>query len=554
MTSGPRSTGGCGRWFPALLLVWLLGSCSGDQPTAPPPPSPASISILPESIDLAALGDTARLAAEVRDRNGNPMPEAAVTWSSSAAAVVTVDATGLVTAAGNGTATVTASAGAAAGSAAVTVRQAPAAISLVPDSLVFEAAGDTATVVAAAADANGHPVAGVEVIWASRDAAVATVSAAGLVTAVAMGRTEVTAAAGGREASAAVTVEFHAVSISLDRTELSFAALGDTATLAATAVDRRGNAGGAASIRWASADTTVAAVDAGGRVTARGSGTTSVSATSGAVSARAAVTVRQLPATLSLLPDALTFEAVGDTATLLAAVADANGHTIPGGAVGWASDDPSVATVDAGGLVTAVRPGLTAVTATLDSLAASAGVEVFEISSDRDVLRLLYRMTGGEGWRDNTNWLTDAPLSEWAGVTTYPDGRVRYLQLRENGLDGPVPRSLGRLDRLFILSLNGNSLSGRIPPEIGQLRGSGIYISTTMSSRARSRRRWAGWRGSVPSASRGTISPAPCRRPSPGSPSTGSTSGGRICASRAGSPPGTGPSGRPWTIRSAASR
>ena len=470
VTSRSAATDSRGSSFSALLLVWLLGSCSEDQPTGPPSPSPASISVLPETVDLAALGDTVRLAAEVRDRNGNPMPEAAVTWSSSAAAVATVDATGLLTAAGNGTATVTASAGPAAGSAAVAVRQAPATISLVPDSLVFEAAGDTATVTAAVADANGHPVEGVQVAWASRDAAVATVSAAGLVTAVARGSTEVTARAGGREASAAVTVEFHAVSISLDRTELLFTALGEATTLTATAVDLRGNAGGAGSIRWASEDTTVAAVDPGGRVTAAGNGTTSVSATSGEVSARVPVTVRQVPATLSVAPDSLVFEAAGDTATLMAAVTDANGHGIPGAAVGWASDDPSVATVDAGGLVTAVRQGSTAVAATLDSLSASAGVEVFEVSSDRDVLRLLYRMTGGDGWRDNTNWLTDAPLSEWAGVTTYTNGRVRYLQLRENGLDGPIPRSLGRLDQLFILGLAGNSLSGRIPPEIGQLR------------------------------------------------------------------------------------
>ena len=60
---------------------------------------------------MAAEGDTVRLAAEVRDRNGNPMPGAAVNRSSSAATVVTVDPTGLVTAAGNGTATVAASAG-----------------------------------------------------------------------------------------------------------------------------------------------------------------------------------------------------------------------------------------------------------------------------------------------------------------------------------------------------------------------------------------------------------------------------------------------------------
>ncbi len=116
------------------------------------------------------------------------------------------------------------------------------------------------------------------------------------------------------------------------------------------------------------------------------------------------------------------------------------------------------------------RPGSTAVTATSGSLAASAGVEVVEISSDRDVPRLLYRTVGGDGWQDNTNWLTGAPLSDWAGVTTYENGRVRCLEPRDNGLDGPIPRSLGRLDQLFILTLAGNSPSRRIPAEIGQLR------------------------------------------------------------------------------------
>ena len=154
MTSELPGTGGRGSRFPALLLVWLPGSCSEDQPTGPPSPPPVSISILPETVGLAALGDTARLAAEVRDQNGHPMPEAAVTWSSSAAAVVTAE--------GNGAAMVTASAGLLAGSASLTVRQAPAAVSLVPDPLGFEVAGETATLIAAVAGANRHPIESVQ--------------------------------------------------------------------------------------------------------------------------------------------------------------------------------------------------------------------------------------------------------------------------------------------------------------------------------------------------------------------------------------------------------
>jgi len=381
-----------------------------------------------------------------------------------------VNAAGLVTAVANGSATITARAGSVAGTAVVMVQQAPATLEVTPDSLTLEAVGDTATIMARVTDANGHALESAQVSWTSGDTTVATVESTGLVTAVSTGATAVTTTAGGVEANAAVIVEFLAVSILLEPTELSFAALGDTATMTAVSLDGAGKAGHNAPVRWASGDTTVATVDRRGLIAAVGNGTTLVSATSGSVSASAAVIVQQVPATLALEPGSLTLGGVGDTATVMAAVADANGREVEGLAVVWASSDASVASIDSTGLVTAIRSGSTAISARAVSLAASARVEVFEISSDRDVLEFLYRTTGGDGWRDNTNWLTDAPLSEWAGVTANRDGRVRYLRLRDNGLEGPIPRSLGRLDQLFILSLDGNSLHGRIPSEIGELR------------------------------------------------------------------------------------
>lgn len=57
-------------------------------------------------------------------------------------------------------------------------------------------------------------------------------------------------------------------------------------------------------------------------------------------------------------------------------------------------------------------------------------------SIDREVLLVLYRSTGGAGWDNNTNWDTDAPLSEWCGVKINDKGRMVELVLPYNNLRG----------------------------------------------------------------------------------------------------------------------
>ena len=39
-------------------------------------------------------------------------------------------------------------------------------------------------------------------------------------------------------------------------------------------------------------------------------------------------------------------------------------------------------------------------------------------ATDRDVLVALYHATGGDNWTNNENWLSDAPIGTWYGVTT----------------------------------------------------------------------------------------------------------------------------------------
>ncbi len=91
--------------------------------------------------------------------------------------------------------------------------------------------------------------------------------------------------------------------------------------------------------------------------------------------------------------------------------------------------------------------------------------------TERDALEILYYATGGDDWTNNTNWLTDAPVSSWHGVVgTDRGGSVTWLNLLSNGLTGTLPPELGNLRRLRRLSIYGNrELSGPIPPELGNL-------------------------------------------------------------------------------------
>ena len=89
--------------------------------------------------------------------------------------------------------------------------------------------------------------------------------------------------------------------------------------------------------------------------------------------------------------------------------------------------------------------------------------------TNRAALVALYNSTDGTNWRLNTNWLTDAHISQWAGVITDANGHVKSLDLSSNQLSGKIPWELGTLSNLESLDLSNNQLNGEIPPEIGNL-------------------------------------------------------------------------------------
>ena len=89
--------------------------------------------------------------------------------------------------------------------------------------------------------------------------------------------------------------------------------------------------------------------------------------------------------------------------------------------------------------------------------------------TDRAVLVALYNATDGDNWEHNGNWMSNAPLGEWHGVTTDSDGRVSALRLGWNNLSGGLPPEIGNLGEIRVILFNDNRLSGAIPRELGNL-------------------------------------------------------------------------------------
>lgn len=350
----------------------ILGCDTG----AGPPPTVASVVVAPATVSLTALGDTARVTAHASDARGKAVAGASLVWSSSAEGVATVNTSGLVTAVANGVAIITATSDGVTGHAAVTVAQAVTSVAVTPPTVALNAVGQTVQLSAAASDANGHPVAGPTFAWASSAETIATVSASGLVTAVAGGSATVSATASGRSGNAAVTVVQLAASITLTPPTASLSALGGTVQLTAAASDANGHAIAGKTFTWSSSQEGVATVSASGLVTAVGNGATTISAMADGVGASASVTVAQQLASVAVTPAAPSLDALGATVQLAAEARDANGHTIGGRAFTWASSDESVATVHASGLVTAAANGTAAIRASTGGVQGSTPVTV----------------------------------------------------------------------------------------------------------------------------------------------------------------------------------
>lgn len=103
---------------PTAAALLFAAACGGTEPGSP---DPATVAVSPETAELDRFGETVRLTATVKDRNGNLLEDAPVKWSAEDLDVATVDADGIVGAVGTGTVRIVATAGTVSDSAAIAV-------------------------------------------------------------------------------------------------------------------------------------------------------------------------------------------------------------------------------------------------------------------------------------------------------------------------------------------------------------------------------------------------------------------------------------------------
>ena len=249
-----------------------------------------NINVAPGVATLTSLGQTQQLTARALDQKGNPMTGKVIRWSSNNPAV-TVSATGVVTAVRDGAATISATSEGVTGTTNVTVARTAASVAVAPATATIGAIGATQAFTATARDANNNPLTAPTFTWASSDTKVATVDAAGVVTAVANGTARISATSGGKSGSVNVTVAQTTASVVVTPATSQISAAGATAQLSAQALDANGRPIAARTFTWTSDAAAVATVSPTGLATGVANGAAHVTAAVDGKSGSATVTV-----------------------------------------------------------------------------------------------------------------------------------------------------------------------------------------------------------------------------------------------------------------------
>ncbi len=371
-----------------LAVATIVVSC--EHPVTDPGSIIAQLVVAPQTVtlqqnqaeDFLAVGFTAT----------GDSADIAVSWTATGGTIDSSSAGkrhyGHYTSASCGTFTVTATShpGNVSTAVSVTVAGCPlpvASVSVTPPTATI-GVGQTAQYAAITRDAFGNPLGGRTVTWSSSNPGVATVNGAGQATGVAVGAATLTATSEGKSGTAAITVTNVPVASVAVSPATASVPVGQTVQLTATPKDANGNSLSGRTVTWASSNTAIATVSGSGLVTGVTAGAATITATSEGKSGTSAITVTApapAPVASVTVTPAPASVPTGQTVQLTATLKDANGNTLTGRTVAWASSNTAVATVTGSGMVSGVTAGTASITATSEAVSGTSALTVTAAAS-----------------------------------------------------------------------------------------------------------------------------------------------------------------------------
>jgi phage tail sheath protein FI len=361
-----------------------LGAISGSTTLTVGTPILQQLAITPATPPFLQVGQALQLKATGSYSDGSTKDltnSVSVTWNSSAAAMATVSASGLVTAVTAGNAIVTAASGAVTESVPIAVTAATLATIAVTPASPSIALGQKQQFTATGTYSDGKTQdLTASAAWSSATSATATIDAAtGLATSVAAGTSAIKATMGNLSDQTTLTVTAGVLqSITVTPAnppwlnpngKQQFTATGGYSD--GTTKDLSGTA------TWNSSSNLVATVDSTGLAKAVAVGAVLITATSGGVSGSANLSVTTATlARITVSPAAPTI-AAGQTLRLKAqgTYSDNSSQDLTASAA-WTSATASAATVDSTGLVKGVAAGTSQMTAALSGVSGKNTVTV----------------------------------------------------------------------------------------------------------------------------------------------------------------------------------
>jgi len=358
-------------------ITATLGSVSKSTSVTVTAPTITSISVTPDDLTLA-IGIDQQFTASANYSDGSVQDlVTGVTWTSSTTTVATIDNNGLAVILAAGATTITATVGSSTDSTTITVVPAQLTSITISPATVSIAAGTQQQFTATGNFDDGSTQVLTSLQWSSSATSILTVDANGLGLGLAPGTSTVTATAGSIAATASVTVT--------NATLVSLQIAPNNSSMPAGAVKQFSAIGTFSdnstqdltqSVLWTTSNPAVATINNVGTVSSLITGSTTITAASGAVSRSTTLTVSTVKlVSITISPSNSRVEK--HTSLLFTATGVySDGSTSPLATVSWHSSKPQFANMRSTGILHAKKAGTLTLSATSSGVTGSTTVTI----------------------------------------------------------------------------------------------------------------------------------------------------------------------------------